>query len=531
MSDFDDLVDNVLDDVLEQDDREKKALQLLLDKQTSKKGHLFALRSNMGATKRSYVTSASLEWVAQKVRFARDLPIFSEKRDEHGNIVLDKETAEIVQQRDPDWRRQFPMTMYLAQRKYHKFPPILVVVTQDWVDDPNSDEWSSDETALKDSITASTLDSHGVYADVHITERDCIYAIDGQHRLMAIRGLSDLINEGRLFQLGQKGDQKSRAVTLDDLREASNGTVTSSSMQLLLSEKIGVEIVPAVLKGETHKEALLRLRTMFVHLNRTAVALSKGQLALLDEDNGFAVVARQVMGQHALFNGKVKIEKGQLTEAAKEFTTLETLERIATEYLVQFDNYDQWKPNPKFKETMPVRPDEESLVAGSHDVLEFVESLSSIPSYSEVMQGASPKTYRQLEEGGANLLFRPVGQIALAIAVGKLVSDDGLSLNNIMKKIGDKEAQGGMKINIPQNPWYGVVYDHIGEKMRRASPEKLAARILVHLLGGGTQDDEVREKLRSDFANSRLVDREQDLGVDLEANRVPLANITLPAPW
>ena len=83
MTDFDKIVDDdvTIDAVLKQEQKEKDAFRILLNKEHDKKNHLFVQAVKMGVTK-SYLTSASLEWVAEKVMYASQLPIFKEYIDQ-----------------------------------------------------------------------------------------------------------------------------------------------------------------------------------------------------------------------------------------------------------------------------------------------------------------------------------------------------------------------------------------------------------------------------------------------------------------
>ena len=89
------------------------------------------------------------------------------------------------------------MTLYLAARRNHKFPPLLVVITQKWVDDARADEWETG-FATKDSLEYEPLDSSGYFVDLALEADSMLYAIDGQHRLMAIKGLKELSDTGQL---------------------------------------------------------------------------------------------------------------------------------------------------------------------------------------------------------------------------------------------------------------------------------------------------------------------------------------------
>src|SRR5262249_3790098 len=159
--------------------------------------------------------------------------MFKEYRDEHGHVKPNRETAAILQQRSADWRRQYPMTLYLAKRLNHKFPPILLAVSQEWVDDQKADEWGADKRALRDSINASVVDSGGAFADLYISERDWLYAIDGQHRLMALQGLVELVTTGSLYPLTENKKQKRVPIKLEEIVESSHGQVSLADLQKL----------------------------------------------------------------------------------------------------------------------------------------------------------------------------------------------------------------------------------------------------------------------------------------------------------
>jgi DGQHR domain-containing protein len=524
-SEFDSLVS--VDSVLEQDRKNRQALLILMDAQRERKNHIFAMDVRMGVT-RSFVTSVSLEWLAQRVRFATELPMFKEYKDpETGKIRLDRETAAMIQQREPNWTRQFPMTLYLAKRRRHKFPPLLLVATQDWVDEPASDEWGGNGQALKDSVNAQSLDSLGTYVDLHLTEKDLLYAIDGQHRLMAVKGLTDLLNNGKIFARDDTGKQRALSVSIDEIIEQSKGEVSRTHLQQLLAERIGVEIIPAVLKGETRKEALRRIRSIFVHVNRTAVALTKGEIAQLDEDDGFAVVARLVAFSHPLLKDRVHLKKGQLPTSSDDITTLETLVTVCSEYLRQFEAYADWLPDSKTE--MSLRPEEESLDAGYTSLSEYFTCFAEIPSYKRILQGKSPKEVREAE---GNLLFRPMAQIALAEALGSLIVNKQRKLPHLIEVLSSKEKEGMLNYKDPKTPWHVVIWDPNRETMERsASAQKLCTRLLIHVLGGGTPDDNAYEDLRKAFAQARIVDREKKEALDLKGQRVSPDKVELPTPW
>ena len=97
--------DKVADEFLESEPKYKIALRGLLDWQQKKENHQIALRARMGTSK-SYLMSVSLGWVAEHVRFARQLPVFNKHRQRGSDkIIINDTTIAYLQQREPDYSR------------------------------------------------------------------------------------------------------------------------------------------------------------------------------------------------------------------------------------------------------------------------------------------------------------------------------------------------------------------------------------------------------------------------------------------
>ena len=341
----------VINDVIQMDERNRQALSLLLEQQREKDGHLFALSTRMGETS-SYLATVTLGWVAQNVHFAGDLPIFKGKVDKvTKKVPVDENTISYIQQRQPDWRRQLPMALYLVIRGNHKFPPLLVAGYQDWVYNNNAEQWGLDKRAMQNSLTVMSLEPKAIYYDLDVKNTK-YYALDGQHRLMAVLGLHEFLTKGKLFSLDVNGEPKpksfiTREAVIKQIQKESGedeGTI-HNRLQRLMSERIGIEIIPAVANGETYKEALFRLRGTFVDVNEKAKKLTESELIILDETEGFRVVARNIMVLHNLLKGKIHPKQGQLPESSEFYTTLKTLVEITRNYLGAKAEFSPWK-NP-----------------------------------------------------------------------------------------------------------------------------------------------------------------------------------------
>ena len=530
MDNADKSIEDMLEDVVKTEQRDRRALNVLLDRQRQTQGRVLALRTEMGTTV-SYVTSVTLEWVVQKVRYAKELPVFKGKLDpDTGKVQIDEETASEILQREPDWRRQFPMTMYLVKRGHHKFPPILVVAHQDWVHTPNADEWGADDRATRNSIEERVLDSDSTYFELGTGETTFFYALDGQHRLMAIQGLHTLLKEGKLYTRKIDGRQKSKFESTDEL--AGQG-IDTQQIQSRMAEKIGIEIIPAVLKGETAEEALQRLRSIFVHVNQNAKRLGRGELAQLDEDDGFAIVARRVTATHSLLKGHVLMKRGQLPESSPYYTTMETMVSVAQEYLGQLEVYAKWNQDKDMK----IRPDEKELVSGTEKLKSYFDALSELSSHRAIINGATGEEIGRMrqKDGEDNMLFRPVAQEALARAIGRLEREREYDVKKIAAKLAKQEKAGQLKLCDKKAPWFGVLVHPDNEVMRRKEADKtLCAKLLVHLLDG-THTEEEQNELRKKFALARIKSRDGDQedwkAWNLKGTAVRLDKVSLPTPW
>ena len=545
--------DKMIEDLTKFKKVEKKLFRELLDEALDSNDKYLAISAKMGSNK-SYVTSVSLEWFAN-IDFASDLEIFNEHRDELSkSIKINTDTLDILSQRKPDWSRQLAMTAYLAIRDHHKFPPALLVAYQDWITDSEHDNWGIDERALQDSITQEPLDSRG--SVINLNHGDTrFYALDGQHRLMAIRGLRDLV-QGNLSKKNKYGKIGRETVTLDEIiqyhvkrkdrakhkENVDENTIKQKLISMMADERIGVEIVPAVQKGETREEAFMRLREIFVDVNQNARRLEKGELALLDENDGFSIVARRIMVSHELFRDgdslRVDDKSSQLNESSEHYTTLQTIVSMASTYLGQQGKFELWANEVcGIKGAGLLRPADKELEEGKDKLSDYFDAIQKLPSHQRMIQGTEVSKIRRRDEGGEdNVLFRPIAQEALARAVGLLERQNTLSLEDICKKLSKKDdiKFSELKLTDSASPFFGILSDPVTSKMRRqASAGILATDMFCYLLSGGMPDED-REILKQKFFESRRVTPdgyEPARAIGLDGEETTLDKFELPHPW
>ena len=533
----------------------RRALRMLLDEQKQREGHLLALGARMGRTT-SYIASAKLEWVAQKVGYAADLPILAESVDKDAKHIKANEiTAGNIQQRRPDWRRQLQMSVYLSTR-HHKFPPLLVVAYQNWVYDETADQWGAGGKARRDSITAIPLDHHGAYCDLDVGEDTHFYALDGQHRLMAIQGLHDIVKKGQLMALTEDRKPKgNKSISLQQVvdfairregDEANPDIVRNNLLGVMSSERVGIEIIPAVAAGETFRESVIRLRSVFVDVNERARKPTKSESILLDERNGFRMTAVRVMVNHDLLKAgekgeKVDLKKPDISESGQYYTSLQALADISRLYLGQKEEFTFWRIVGD-EDAGYVRPSDSELDRANEALSAYFDALARIPSHLRFIQGAKASEIRANED---NILFRPVAQVALAEACAELEREYGVPMDSIVEELTRQEENGQMKLKDPKSPWFGVLCDPATENMRRHdNARKLCTRMFVYLLGGGISDPEARKDLRGEFADARRIEPLQETSKKskkkgngpeksyaLSGAQIAAKDVRLPNPW
>ena len=110
-----------------------------------------------------------------------------------------------------------------------------------------------------------------------------------------------------------------------------------------------------------------------------------------------------------------------------------TVKEMSERYLGQ--KFLHWKPLDKG--LIPIRPNDRELEAGIIEFQQLFDYLATLPSYRVLEAEETPLLRRfsfEKDGGEGNMLFRPVGQVALAQALGILVFKKGLSLKDIFKK-------------------------------------------------------------------------------------------------
>lgn len=544
MSNTDELSEVIdeLEQVEQHREKERRVIARLLDEYLKKDRQVLAVRNEMGhalvnsGTPKlvpSYVASVTLRYLSQKenMKMGVEMPIMRESVNQEGRLVIDEHNAEEVKQRTPDWTRQPALTAYLVHDRHRKFGTLLAVLSPAWVDDPTHENWGHDGRALRNAAEFSALDSSGQVGLLDLNSVE-VYALDGQHRLMAIRGLQDLLS-GYLEFKRTGGDGTGKQISRDEF--LAEFRATTSDILKILDEKVSVEFIPAVLKGETRTEASQRIRSVFVAINSYARRTDHGENALLDESDGFSLVARSVGVHHPLMKdstGKSRVnwKNKQIPKKRSDwvFTLVHLTEMVKT-YTneVDKDTHDRWMP--KFKGQVPIRPEKPEVEAVEKRFHKLLDYMRELPVFRALESGDELDDLRQFPadnpNGKGHLLTRPIGQVILVGAVGK-VEKAGMNIDEVFRKLRKFDQNGGFQAHAVENIWYGVTYDPRRNTMRMTGMQ-LATDLLVYMLKGEEEEKRkellqaVKEARRNDEGTHWKAFNGSDLPIDADEGELP----------
>ncbi|MCF7519391.1 DNA sulfur modification protein DndB [Pseudoalteromonas sp. L21] len=250
---------------------------------------------------------------------------------------------------------------------------------------------------------------------LHLSGDEKLFAIDGQHRVSGIKKALD--------KLGQDN-----SIAKDEIN------------------------VIFVAHDESSQEGKLRTRRLFTTVNKKAKPVSKSATIALDEDNGFAIVTRNLIDQHWLFEDERQhisyTSTGSISPKDEKIIT-----SVVGLYEISKDLYGNNKKQFESK-----RPTDDELQQHLSDVISFLDEILEECSELKEVFKEQQNTARYYREELNHLLFRPVGQRAFARATQLLISrgfDTKAAISVLLKA----------DMNISSHDWHNILWDPIGETM------------------------------------------------------------------
>ena len=343
-----------------------------------------AIRAQMGDW-HYYIVRMKMSEVAKEIELAHDI------YDEHT-------LSDAIQRTLKTSRVKKQIVGYLTRQPERFFSSIVVAAME------GSPKWYPVEVN-KEVVpevfadTATLRDSFGV---LFFGDEPKYYALDGQHRVAAIKLLID----------GDAGAEPPSGFH-DDL--------------------LSVIVVIREEHELSEKDWLKRYRRLFSSLNRYAKPTDRDTNIVMDEDDVFAILTRRLISTHKFFRAPgperesfiVQIRGKALKKNAPQFTTLQTLYAMTEILLTTRKRRDLgWSQGEKTIDRQ-IRPDDSVIDAMYEEISTCWDAmLKAIP---DLQEEPTQMRHHDIDPNRPayrdHLLFWPIGQEILAKAVRALLDD------------------------------------------------------------------------------------------------------------
>lgn len=340
-----------------------------------------ALRLRMGSWT-YYVVKMSMRELSDTVKFASE-------------VYDDRTLDEAIQRILNESRAKKEIAEYLKRQPDRFFSSIVVAAIEGdpkfyavEIEEEERFALLRDDRRLRDSFGVLSFDGTQKY-----------YALDGQHRLKAIKTLLD---------------------RQDPLSDGAPEGFQNEEVSVIV-------VVPSA--QDTHETFLQKYRRLFSHLNRYAKPTSMTENIIIDEDDAFAILTRRLITDHPFFRSpgrqaettRIKTSKGKnLSEGDPYFTTIETLYTMNETLLTSaFRKNEGWGEagGLKLKEFKRFRPSEEHLQKLFDELVLYWDGiLKEIPDLRKdpVKMRVHTRHDQTEDDTSDHLLFWPIGQELLA---------------------------------------------------------------------------------------------------------------------
>ncbi len=287
--------------------------------------------------------------------------------------------------------------------------------------------------------------------------------------------------EGKLGLLRLSGEEKLFAI---DGQHRVAGIKTALS-NLPSSSNLRNEEVSAIFVAHDASTVNGRQRTrrLFTTVNKKAKRVSTAANIALDEDNGFAVVTRQLIDDHWLFEDRRKLisytSTGSISPSDEYAIT-----SVVGLYEIVRDLYPV-KGKSLFEKQ---RPSDKDMDEHLKICVKFLNALiDNVPEYAEVFVKEKHVAgyYRVARHN--HLLFRPIGQRAFARSV-QVLSGRGYSVEAAVDVLLEVDMY------LKNKNWHHILWDPVGNTMITTKLLLAETQLLV-LAGQAARNKQSKKKL------------------------------------
>ena len=435
-----------------------------------------AIKAQMGDWN-YYIVRMKMREIATEVQLAHD-------------IYEDQTLSDAIQRTLGESRVKKDIVGFLSRRKDRFFSSIVVAAMEG---DPSWHPVEMDPQVVPSIFSHSTSLREG-FGVLSFGDEPKYYALDGQHRVAAIRLLV-------------------------------NREVDDKPPENFDNDMLAVIVVLREEHDVPEGEWMRRYRRLFSSLNRYAKATDKDTNIIMDEDDLFAILTRRLITEHEFFQApgrekesfKVQTKGKNLKKGATYFTTLQTLYEITGILLKTRERatkgWKGWLPDGEMKEiNKQVCPDEEY-------VDKYYEELSN---YWNAILEVFPDLYKQPtsmrqhdiesnnESGGEDLqdhlLFWPIGQELFAHLVRALLDkkypEGGFS--GVKQMVAVLNPLSRVPWDLHKAPWRHLILVKSGASWRMRSEDRrpaihVAERLLRWFMNLDSLDQDKLENLYEDW--------------------------------
>ncbi len=347
-----------------------------------------AIRAKMGRWD-YFMVRMTMRELAENVKFAEEI---------HGPNLL----SDAIQRQLNRSRAHGQIASYLANHEDRFFNSLVVAAIEgepQWypvsIEEIPEFKILSGDRKLSEAFGVLTFNGEQIY-----------YALDGQHRLAAIRSLVE-------------GDSE---------------YVEPSGFK---NEEVSVIIVMPRMLEDTD-EFIVRYRRLFGHLNRYAKSMSKFENVIMDEDDTIAIATRRLVTEHEFFrsgsnqfeSSRVKMQPGSnVSPGSSHWTSLEMLYKLNGQFLMtpQRRNRGWGVTNERLTEYIRFRPEEEEIDALTDELFRCWDSLIlALPVLREDPSNMRDHNADSVDDAEDNVLFWPIVQ-ELLVELARELLDEELS--------------------------------------------------------------------------------------------------------
>lgn len=435
-----------------------------------------AMRARMGDWN-YYLVRMTMREVAREVQLASE-------------IWEDPTLSEAVQRALDESRVKQQIVNYLSRRDDRFFASLVVAAVG------GNPTWTRE--TLPESIHSRAF--RNTFGTLSFDEDPRYYALDGQHRLTAIKELlADPAGAPPNFE----------------------------------KEQISVLVVVRDHQDIADNLWLQRYRRLFSSLNRYAKATDRDTNIIMDEDDIFAIVTRRLITDHSFFQApgpekdslRVQTKGKNLKEGAPHVISLQSLYEVNRTLLMTAKRRRRLGKPKEEKAFLQFRPEEEQIDRWYEELSHLWDAvLDAVPDLREEPTKMRRHSLPDPNPDGLrdHLLFWPIGQELFAKVTRSRLDSAGLdNTAPSAELVAALRPMAAVPWDLHEAPWRYLLLvaktaDEVSWKMRnedRKAALDIAERLLRWLVGLDALDEADLERLRGDWRDRLILspERGQDL--------------------